>query len=122
MIRLHKKYLTPTVLLFIIEVLIALFINDKFIRPYFGDFLVVILIYCFVRSFLNVSVIKAALGTLIFSYLIETSQYFGLARHLGLSNSRLANAILGSSFEWTDIIAYTLGIATVIIIERIKNK
>ena len=32
--------------LFVVETLIALFVRDAFIRPYMGDVLVVILIYC----------------------------------------------------------------------------
>ena len=39
--------------LFIVETLIALFVRDAFIRPYMGDVLVVILIYCFVRIFIT---------------------------------------------------------------------
>ncbi|MFT5385169.1 MAG: hypothetical protein ACI81W_002574, partial [Saprospiraceae bacterium] len=39
-----------TAFLFLIEVGIAVFIQDRIIRPYIGDLLVVILIYCFIRS------------------------------------------------------------------------
>ena len=45
--------------LFIVETLIALFVRDAFIRPYMGDILVVILIYCFVRIFIT----EVVLGT-----------------------------------------------------------
>lgn len=34
------------------EVLIALYVRDRFIRPYVGDMLVVVLVYSFVRIFL----------------------------------------------------------------------
>ena len=121
MIRLHKHYLILTFLLFIAEVLIALFMHDKYIRPYGGDFLVVILIYSFIRTFFNISIKKTALGVLLFSYAVETSQHFELARHLGLADSRIANIILGNSFEWTDIITYTLGIATVLFVEKVRE-
>lgn len=53
-LRLNMKYLCAFIIVFIIEVLIALFINDKFIRPYVGDILVVVLIYCFIRSFVGI--------------------------------------------------------------------
>ena len=48
MLLFRRSYFSFFVLLFIIEVLIALFVNDRLIRPYVGDFLVVILIYCFI--------------------------------------------------------------------------
>ena len=113
-IRFTKKYFFLTVLLFITEVLIALFLHDNFIRPYVGDYLVVILIYCFCMSFVSAPVWKIALATLLFSYLIETLQYFNLVGMLGLRHSRIANIIIGNSFAWADILAYTLGAFTVV--------
>ena len=46
-------YGIATFILLIIEVLIALFVHDAFIRPYIGDVLVVIVIYTFVRIFIQ---------------------------------------------------------------------
>ena len=43
-------YLTGGVALLIIEVLIALYVRDGFVRPYLGDVLVVILLHCLVRT------------------------------------------------------------------------
>ena len=40
--------------LFSIETLIALYVHDTVIRPYVGDMLVVVLVYCFVRILLTV--------------------------------------------------------------------
>lgn len=111
-----------TVILFITEVLIALFLHDSFVRPYVGDFLVVILIYCFVKNFLNISVIKLAIATLLFAYLVEMLQHFQLVNYLGLQNSQLAKTILGSSFEWSDMLAYTLGIILVVLVEKYRSK
>ena len=70
MFSFNPKYFFLTVLLFVTEVLIALYLNDGFIRPYFGDFLVVMLIYCFVKSIANLPVIKTAVGVLLFSYFV----------------------------------------------------
>lgn len=118
--RLHKGYLLLTIALFIIEVLIALFVRDKFIRPYIGDFLVVILIYCFFKSFLNISAVKLAVGVLLFSYAVEISQYFHFINMLGLQHSLLAKIILGNSYSWADMLVYTLGIMAVFVIEKFR--
>ncbi|AEE48525.1 DUF2809 domain-containing protein [Haliscomenobacter hydrossis] len=115
--KLNLKYLVLTLLLFLTEVLIALYVDDGFIRPYLGDFLVVILIYCFVKSFLNTPVWPTALGVLAFSYAVETLQYFNIVEKLGLQHSRLARIVIGSSFEWLDLVAYTGGIILVLLIE-----
>ena len=47
-------YAAATVLLVITEVLIALYVHDDFVRPYVGDVLVVIAVYCAVRIFIPV--------------------------------------------------------------------
>ena len=120
MFRFQKQYFILAILLFILEVLIATYAHDKIVRPYVGDFLVVILLYCFVKSFWHGSSLLIAVSVLIFSYLIEISQYFHLVNLLGLQKLRLASIILGSSFEWIDLIAYTVGIAFVLFVEKMK--
>lgn len=111
-------YFIAALLLFITEVLIALFVHDQFIRPYIGDFLVVILIYCFVKSFLNTPVVPTAIGVLIFAYTVELLQYFRIVEVLGLQHSRAARIIIGSSFEWQDMLAYAMGILIVVLVEK----
>lgn len=118
MFRFHKNYFFLTVIFLCIEIVIALFIRDQFIRPYVGDFLVVILIYCFVKSFLDTPVIATAVGVLLFAYTVEAAQYFNLAKQLGLQNNSIAKIIIGSSFEWKDMLAYTAGIALVLLVEN----
>jgi hypothetical protein len=120
MLTFNKKFFFFTIILSLIELLIALFVRDSFVRPYVGDYLVVILIYCAVRTFLKAAVWKVALGVLLFSYLVETLQYFQIVNRLGLENNIIAKTVIGYGFEWIDFVAYTLGIITVIALER-KN-
>lgn len=117
--RLRRFYLIASVVLFVIEVLIALFVNDQFVRPYVGDYLVEIWLYCLVRTLFTVSVKRAAIGCLLFAYLIETLQYCKLVQVLHLQQYKWARIIIGTYFTWTDIVAYTLGIGTVLLAERL---
>jgi hypothetical protein len=119
MFTFNKKYFLLTCLLFIIDVIIALYFHDQFIRPYIGDLLVVIFIYCFVKTFLNSPVIITSIYVLLFAYAIEISQYFKFINYLGLQNSKAANLILGHTFEWRDMLAYTAGIAIVLWLEKL---
>jgi hypothetical protein len=119
--KFHKIYFLLTLLLFLVEIYIALHVHDSLIRPYGGDYLVVILIYCAVKSCCNVSVAKAAIGTLLFSFAIEFAQYFHIVKLIGLQNSKLANIVIGNSFQWADLLAYTLGILSVFLMEKSKN-
>lgn len=116
------KYFVATVLLFIIEVLIAMYVQDAFVRPYVGDFLVVILMYCFIKSFLKLSALSVAGFVLLFSFTIECLQYLHFVERLGLGQFKLVKIILGSSFAWMDLVAYLAGIIVVIIIEKIAEK
>lgn len=117
MLFFNRRYFLLTVFLFFILVFIAAFVRDRFVRPYFGDYLVVIFLYCFARAFFSLSPLKAAVGVLLFSYLIELLQYFHILQILGLDDVELARVILGNGFEWWDLVAYTLGAATVLAIE-----
>ena len=97
--------------------------NDNIIRPYVGDFLVVILIYCFFKSFQNLSVYTVSMAVLLFAYTVEILQYFKIVDKLSFENSKIARTIIGTSFEWTDMVAYTLGIGLVLFIEKkMKSK
>ncbi len=118
MFRFHKGYFGLTVVLLLIEVLIAMYVRDNFIRPYFGDFLVVILMYCFLKSIADPDVRLTAMAVLLFSYLIEIFQYLNFVERLRLGNSEIARTLMGTSFAWMDILAYTTGILAVLWFER----
>ncbi|OBX27023.1 uncharacterized protein DUF2809 [Gelidibacter algens] len=115
-------YFLSFILLLLTEILIATFLVTGFIRHTFGDFLVVILIYCFLKSFLDTKPIYLALAVLAFSFLIEFLQLFQLLKLLNLENNHMAKLILGSTFHVSDLIAYTLGILFILIVESNYTK
>jgi hypothetical protein len=121
MLTFNLKYFFFAVVLFITEVLIALFVHDNFFRPYFGDYLVVMLIYCAIKTFITASPLKVAFVVLTFSYTIEVLQYFNIVDKLGLTGNEIAKTVIGYGFEWWDILAYTLGVITILLMEREKN-
>jgi hypothetical protein len=114
-------YSILAIIFFITEVFIALYMHDTVIRPYGGDFLVVMLIYCFVKSFMNTPVMATAIGVLLFAYAVEISQYFHLVNVLGLERSSLAKALMGTSFSLIDLLMYTLGTMAILITEHLKT-
>ena len=122
MFKFRARYLFFSIILFITEICIGLFLRDGFIRPYLGDFLVVILIYCFIRSFFDAAVFSTAIFVLFFSYTIEFLQYFKLVEILGLQHLKIARILIGTSFDWADLVAYTLGIGFVLLIEKSANQ
>ena len=118
----NSTYFILFILLLITEILIATFLKDGFIRYTFGDFLVVILLYTFFKSFLKANTILIALSVLIIAYSIEFLQLANLLDYLNIRHNRLANLILGSHFSVEDLIAYTLGVICAVLIDKKYNK
>jgi len=122
MITFNKNYFIVMLLLFAVEVLIALYVTDQFVRPYVGDMLVVILLYCFVRSFFQLPVVPLAGGILIFSFVMEFLQSVRLVEMLGLERSALARTLLGTWFSWYDLLSYSIGVVLVVVFEKYALK
>jgi hypothetical protein len=122
MLIFNKTYFMLALLLLLTEVYIGLYIHDTIIRPYGGDFLVVILLYCLVKSFINSPVLLTAGWVLIFADIVEVSQYFHLVSLLGLQDFKLAKILLGTSFSFIDMFTYTFGIMLVIIAENMVTR
>ncbi|MCK7591486.1 DUF2809 domain-containing protein [Subsaxibacter sp. CAU 1640] len=120
--KFNKTYFILFVLLLITEALIAIYLKGGFIRHTFGDFLVVILMYCFVKSFFDLKPMVVAIGVLIFSFAIEFLQLTNFLKYFNLENNHIAKIIFGSTFHISDLVAYTLGILFVLLVEFIfKN-
>ena len=118
MLTFNFRYFLAALILFAVEILIAVFLHDPVIRPFGGDFLVVILLYCCFKSFLNTSVRRTAFVTLLIAYAIELLQYIGFIYWLRWDNWPLARVVMGTTFQWGDILAYTLGIGFVMMVEQ----
>lgn len=91
------------------EVAIALWVHDRVVRPYVGDALAVIWLYCVVRIgwrrpswWLPWAVFGAAVA-------VELVQYLELGRRLGLLDNPVLRILLGSFFDWADIACYLAG-------------
>lgn len=118
--RFDGKSFIIFILLFLVELVIAK--TKGFIRHTFGDFLVVILLYYLVKSFVNFTPKKIAIGVLCFSFAVEILQYFKIVEILGLQDNKLMRIVIGSTFSFGDLIAYTLGIITVYFIETYRTR
>ncbi|GLB51801.1 hypothetical protein NBRC110019_08400 [Neptunitalea chrysea] len=113
--QLHYLYLT--VFFLVVEICIALFFHDRFIRPIFGDYLIVFLVYCGLKTVIKFKPITAIIITILFAYAVEITQYINILKILNIQPNLATKLILGSSFEWVDMLAYTLGVLTIYYIE-----
>lgn len=107
--KMRVIYAVMTLLLLVVEIIIALYVHDDFIRPYVGDGLVVMVIYFFIRIWIPEKVRLLPLYVFLFAAFVEVMQYFRLVELLGLGDSRFFRILLGSTFDFKDIICYGAG-------------
>lgn len=112
------KYGIITLLILLLEIIIALYVHDNFIRPFFGDFLAVMLIYFFLRTFLKSKPNSIALSVFIFALCLEILQYVQILKLFSLEDYTILKIVLGSTFDWMDILAYILGTLCALIIDQ----
>lgn len=107
---------------FILEVLIALFVNDSFIRPFGGDILVTILLCLFFRAFFPVKTKLLPVYVFLFAVAVEICQYFDIVKLLGFENNVIISTLVGRSYSFVDIICYAVGCIAFFIVEQIFQK
>lgn len=117
----RRGYLVAAIVLFAIEVLIALFVRDDFVRPYLGDVLAVALVYCGLRAVTPLGVRAALFATLAIAFAIEIAQALQLLATLGLADNAVARVVLGGTFDWADLAAYLAGAGVIALIERVRE-
>ena len=116
-IGLHYKYVFASVVLLIAIVLIAAFAPSGFIRYHFGDILIVIFIYTFIKSFVRNRMKWLIPAIFVFSVVVEISQYFNLVERLGLYHITIIRIAMGTTFDWWDIVMYFVGCALLYLFE-----
>jgi len=116
-LQFNKTYFFSFIVLLLIETTIALFITNGFIRSTFGDVLVVMLMYCFFKSFINIKPFPIAVSVLMFAFTLEFLQLFKLTEILNPDNNPIIKVILGSTFQISDLLAYSFGILIILMIE-----
>lgn len=91
------------------EVFIALFVHDRFVRPYMGDVLAVVCVYCVVRVAFPKKPEYMSVFVFAFAVIVELVQLTGLSELFG-SGSVIA-VIIGGTFDFADILCYFVGSA-----------
>lgn len=102
-------YLLAFAVILLVEIYIALFVKDRFIRPYGGDILITVLLCCLVRIFIPEKCRLLPLWVFVFSVVVEAMQYFNIVKLLGVSHITFFRVLVGTSFSWADIFCYAGG-------------
>lgn len=109
-------------ILLLIEVAIALWVRDAFVRPYVGDMLVTLLLCCAVRTVFPEKPRLLSLYVMLFATAVEIAQYFDYVALLGLQDNVFLSVLMGRSFAFADILCYAVGCAAFAILDRFVQK
>ena len=97
------------VALLFIEICIALFVHDRFVRPYIGDALVTVLLCCLWRVAVPKGVPALPVYVFIFAALVELAQYVDVVALLGWENNAFLSTVIGRTLSWPDLLCYGAG-------------
>ncbi len=103
--------------IFGLEILIALYVDDAFIRPYGGDILVVILLGCLVRGVFPKGGLWLGGGIFLFAVAVEIAQYFHFVDWIGLGHIPFFRILLGTNFAWGDLWSYGVGCVIFLLVD-----
>lgn len=105
-------------ILLAIEICIALFVRDRFVRPYVGDLLVTVLICCLCRIVIPSGVKLLPVYVFLFASAVELMQAADVVALLGLEENRLVSTLLGRTFSFADLVCYALGCILFFMMDR----
>lgn len=120
--RFRPGFLVAALAILLIEILIALYVRDAFIRPYVGDVLAVMLVYCGLRAIFAIGPWTAVAISLAIAFAIEFGQMVNLVDRIGLGDNAIARVVIGTGFEVKDLVAYLAGGAIILTIDLLVRR
>ncbi len=105
---LNAKPIKTAMLLLIIELIIAWFFTDFFIRGFLGDVLVIPLLYYGFTAFFKNNDKLLSEKILLLAFLIEFLQQSSITEVVS-SYSKIGAIIFGKTFDVWDLVAYVFG-------------
>ena len=115
--RFQPGYFACFLAIFAIEVCIALFVHDHFVRPFLGDVLVIVLLYCLAASLIEATTARLATAVLAFGFVVEGIQYFDPIGRWHLEHHRVLAVVVGRTFSLEDFAAYFCGFLVSLAVE-----
>ena len=113
-------YAVASLFLLLIEVIIALYVHDDFIRPYVGDVLVVIVIYTFIRIIVPEKCKLIPLILFIIAAGVELLQLANIVEILGVEDNKFLKILIGSVYDIKDIVCYAVGCVILCMYEWVR--
>jgi len=120
--KINLKFLFAFLVLLATEIFIGIYVNDSIIRPYIGDFLVVILMYTFIRGIVQKHIRFLPIYLFVFAVAVEVAQYFRIVYLLNMQDNKVISTIIGNSFDIKDILCYLIATVILFMWEKIEKR
>ena len=115
--RLNPTALACALALFVVLVLLATAgARAGWLRSFFGDVLAVTWLHAVFRSVLAVRPVYLAFAAFSTGCALELGQYLAGLWHWQIPN-RVLRVLLGSTPDWSDVLAYGIGLAAILLLE-----
>jgi Protein of unknown function (DUF2809) len=117
--RFNYCALLVAIALFGLELSIATTLSHiGWLRGFVGDMLAVVLVYYGFKSFVRARPLWLAVAALLVGYAVELAQYLSHLAGWKISQPIL-RTLVGSTPDWWDMLAYTLGFGMVLLAEHL---
>lgn len=103
-----------------VEVLIALFVRDRIIRPYFGDVLAVVFVYTAARVVFPKRPQFLSVFVFLFAVAVELVQLTDLSTLFGEGSA--VSVIIGGTFDFVDMLCYLGGSVICLAVDLVLKK
>ena len=100
----------------IVEILIAVFVHDSFVRPYLGDVLAVVCVYFAARCVFLKKPRYLSIFVTLFAFLVELIQLTPLSELFG--SGSVFSVIVGGTFDLKDLLCYSVGGAACFLLDK----
>jgi Protein of unknown function (DUF2809) len=119
--RIRFGHLAAALALFAVEVAIALWWRDRFVRPYLGDVLAVAMVHFGLRSVTPLNPASAAACAFGLGVAVELGQAAHVLALVGLRDNTLARVVFGGVFDPSDLVCYGLGGVLALLVDGLAS-
>ena len=117
--RARFRYFIIFLVLSAVIILIALYADDDFVRPYLGDAAAAAAVFFLACAAFKKTPKLLVLYVFIFTVIVELMQFFNVLALVGLSENRALSVIAGSTFDFADILCYAAGCLSAELLRRL---
>ena len=115
-------YAVLFVLLMLIEIYIAAFVTNVFVRSHLGDVFITLLICFFVQAVIPKKINFLSIWVFLFALAVEIGQYFDVVKLLGLDDYKLISVWFGRCYSFYDVICYAVGCLIFVVVDFLLLK